>query len=153
MLAMFSLAVVMAMMTLVVYLCVNHNRCSGNGDNDDDDGDVPRSGSPVHSQVVVSPVNGSTQNEQLTLRVSSPDIESRSEVPYAEIMISVRGVSTPELTQVSYLATENLQQWQGCESRGPMQASRSADRLHLPQTREVSRKMSTNSEYAVITYG
>lgn len=33
------------------------------------------------------------------------DIESDTEVPYADIMITIRGVSTPELTQVSYLAT------------------------------------------------
>ncbi len=32
-----------------------------------------------------------------------PDNESDTEVPYADIMITVRGVSTPELTQVSYL--------------------------------------------------
>lgn len=44
-----------------------------------------------------------------------------------------------------------LQRW-GDEPRCHLQASRSADRLHLPQPREISRKMSTNSEYAVITY-
>lgn len=43
-------------------------------------------------------------------------------------------------------------QWRGDESRSHLQASRSADRLHVPQPREVSRKMSTNSEYAIITY-
>lgn len=43
-------------------------------------------------------------------------------------------------------------QWWRDESQGHLQASRSADRLHLPQPREISRKMSTNSEYAVITY-
>lgn len=44
-----------------------------------------------------------------------------------------------------------LQRW-GDKPRCHLQASRSADRLHVPQVREVSRKMSTNSEYAVITY-
>lgn len=44
-----------------------------------------------------------------------------------------------------------LQRW-GDNPRCHLQASRSADRLHVPQVREVSRKMSTNSEYAVITY-
>lgn len=34
---------------------------------------------------------------------SDPDNESDTEVPYADIMITVRGVSTPELTQVGYL--------------------------------------------------
>lgn len=32
-----------------------------------------------------------------------PDNESDTEVPYADIMITVRGISTPELTQVGYL--------------------------------------------------
>lgn len=32
-----------------------------------------------------------------------PDNDSDTEVPYADIMITVRGVSTPELTQVGYL--------------------------------------------------
>lgn len=32
------------------------------------------------------------------------DSESDTEVPYADIMITVRGISTPELTQVGYLA-------------------------------------------------
>lgn len=35
--------------------------------------------------------------------LSDPDNESDTEVPYADIMITVRGVSTPELTQVGYL--------------------------------------------------
>ncbi|XP_061734235.1 uncharacterized protein LOC133537270 [Nerophis ophidion] len=132
-LATFSLTVVVALIALAVYICVNHNRCRGNGDDA-----VSRSGSPLHSQVVFSPVNDTD--------------EGQTEVPYADIMIAVRGVSTPELTQVNYLTTEEPRQWRGCESRGHLQASRSADRLHLPQPREVSRKMSSNSEYAVIMY-
>ncbi|XP_054651015.1 uncharacterized protein LOC129191577 isoform X3 [Dunckerocampus dactyliophorus] len=113
-----------------------------------------RSGSPLHSRVVGSPVNESSQNERLTVRGpnSDADNESQTEFPYADIMITIRGVSTPELTQVSYLTTEEPQQWRGCKPRCQWQASRSADRLHLPQPKEVSRKMSTNSEYAVITY-
>lgn len=42
----------------------------------------------------------------LTITVNhsfDPDNESDTEVPYADIMITVRGVSTPELTQVGYL--------------------------------------------------
>ncbi|XP_051933336.1 uncharacterized protein LOC127608388 [Hippocampus zosterae] len=152
-LATFSLAVALALTVLVVYSCVKYNPCSRNGD-DDDDCDMSRSGSLLHSRVVFSSMNDSSasQNEQLTLRVTSLDDECQSEVPYAEIMISVRGVSTPELTQVSYLATNDSQQWRGCESRGHIQSSHSCDRLHIPQPREVSRKLSTNSEYAVITY-
>lgn len=41
--------------------------------------------------------------ERLIITVFDPDNESDTEVPYADIMITVRGVSTPELTQVSYL--------------------------------------------------
>ncbi|XP_054651014.1 uncharacterized protein LOC129191577 isoform X2 [Dunckerocampus dactyliophorus] len=148
-LATFSLAVAVALIALVVYICVNHKRCSGNGDDA-----ASRSGSPLHSRVVGSPVNESSQNERLTVRGpnSDADNESQTEFPYADIMITIRGVSTPELTQVSYLTTEEPQQWRGCKPRCQWQASRSADRLHLPQPKEVSRKMSTNSEYAVITY-
>lgn len=36
---------------------------------------------------------------------SDLDNDSDTEVPYADIMITVRGVSTPELTQVGYLST------------------------------------------------
>ncbi|XP_057694207.1 uncharacterized protein LOC130917134 [Corythoichthys intestinalis] len=154
-LATFSIAVVTALIALIVYLRVNRNRCSRNGDHDDDEhvDDGSRSGSLLHSRDVLTTVNVSSsfQSEQPTLRIASPDNESLNEVPYAEIVISVRGVSTPELTQVN-LTTEDSQQWRGCESMGHMLASRSIDRLHLPQPREVSRKMSTNSEYAVITY-
>ncbi|CAB1347528.1 unnamed protein product [Coregonus sp. 'balchen'] len=76
-------------------------------------------------------------------------------------MITMRGASTPELTKISYLAPgDHRERWRedaghgpstGPEARSHLQASRSADRLHV-QPREVSRKMSTNSEYAVITY-
>lgn len=44
-----------------------------------------------------------------------------------------------------------LQCW-GDDLRSHLQSSRSADRLHVPHPRDISRKMSTNSEYAVITY-
>lgn len=54
---------------------------------------------------------------------------------------------------ISYMSFSLLVlQWWGDESRSHLQASRSADRLHVPHPREVNRKMSTNSEYAVITY-
>ncbi|XP_061137722.1 uncharacterized protein LOC133156007 [Syngnathus typhle] len=149
-LATFSVAMCMAVMALVVYLCLNRKQCRRN-ECDDDEDDIPSS--PTHSRAIFSPTNDSSasQNEQRTLRVTSEDNESQSEVPYAEIMISIRGVSTPELTQ-AYLATEDLQRWRGCESMGHIEASRSAERLHLPQPREVRRKLSTNSEYAVITH-
>ncbi|XP_056230896.1 uncharacterized protein LOC130168229 isoform X2 [Seriola aureovittata] len=115
---------------------------------------LSRSSSPQPSHAVFSPVKGSlsTHSERVTLRIPTPDNESDTEVPYADIMIAARGVSTPELTQVCYLTPGDQKEWWGDESRSYLQASRSADRLHVPMPREVSRKMSTNSEYAVITY-
>uniref|UniRef100_UPI0037E92E48 uncharacterized protein n=1 Tax=Semicossyphus pulcher TaxID=241346 RepID=UPI0037E92E48 len=135
---------------LATYLCLNWSRqnwnCKGEPDRS-------RSCSPL-SPHVGHPVKGpqSTQSDRVTLRIPTPDNESDTEVPYADIMITVRGISTPELTQVGYLTPGDQKEWWGDESRSHLQASRSADRLHVPQPREVSRKMSTNSEYAVITY-
>eukprot|EP00064_Thunnus_orientalis_P004279 superscaffoldBa00000385_g4290 len=126
-LATVTVSVAMVLAALAVYLCLNRSRQSWNG-------------------------SLSTQSERVTLRIPTPDNESDTEVPYADIMITVRGVSTPELTQVGYLTPGDQKEWWGDESRSHLQASRSADRLHVPQPREVSRKMSTNSEYAVITY-
>ncbi|XP_033488208.1 uncharacterized protein LOC117260332 isoform X2 [Epinephelus lanceolatus] len=147
-LATVTVAVAMVLAALAVYLCLNRNRLSWN------DKGVPvvsRSGSPLSPHAVLLPVKGSvTQSERVTLRIPTPDNESDTEVPYADIMITVRGVSTPELTQVGYLTPGDQNEWWGDDSRSHLQASRSADRLHVPQ--QVSRKMSTNSEYAVITY-
>ncbi|XP_042343092.1 uncharacterized protein LOC121943597 [Plectropomus leopardus] len=148
-LATVTVAVAMVLAALAVYLCLNRSRQSW-----DDKGGavVSRSGSPLPTHAVPSPVKGSlsTQSERVTLRIPTSDNESDTEVPYADIMITVRGVSTPELTQVCYLTPGDQKEWWGDESRCHLHASRSADRLHVPQ--QVSRKMSTNSEYAVITY-
>ncbi|XP_070685964.1 uncharacterized protein [Pempheris klunzingeri] len=138
-LASVTVAVAMVLAALAIYLCLNRSRQSWNCKGELV---VSRSGSPPLS----------TQSERVTLRIPTPDNESDTEVPYADIMITVRGVSTPELTQVGYLAPGDQKEWWGDETRFHLQASRSADRLHVPQPREVSRKMSTNSEYAVITY-
>ncbi|XP_055736964.1 uncharacterized protein LOC129822624 isoform X1 [Salvelinus fontinalis] len=96
-----------------------------------------------------------TNCERVALRITPADCQSDHEVPYADIMITMRGASTPELTQIAYLAPgDHRERWREearPEARSHLQASRSADRLHV-QPREVSRKMSTNSEYAVITY-
>ncbi|XP_069546231.1 uncharacterized protein [Brachyistius frenatus] len=148
-LAAVTVVVAMVLATLAVYLCVNWNRQSWNGKGQPV---VSRSGSPQPPHALLSPMKGtlSAQSERVTLRLPPPDNESDTEVPYADIMITVRGISTPELTQVSYLAAGDQHECWGDESRSHLQASRSADRLHVP--REVSRKMSTNSEYAVITY-
>ncbi|XP_062329175.1 uncharacterized protein LOC134029171 [Osmerus eperlanus] len=99
----------------------------------------------------------SAVTERVALRITPPDDQSDHEVPYADIMISVRGSSTPELTTASYLTTgDHRDCWReeagpGLHPRANLQACRSADRLH-PYPREVNRKMSTSSEYAVITY-
>ncbi|XP_038549933.1 uncharacterized protein LOC119883382 [Micropterus salmoides] len=150
-LATVTLAVAIVLAALAVYLCLNRSRQSWNCKGEPV---VSRSGSPPPLQAVLSPVKGSlsTQSERVILRIPTPDNESDTEVPYADIMITVRGVSTPELTQLSYLAPGDQKEWWGDESRSHLQASRSADRLHVPHPREVNRKMSTNSEYAVITY-
>ncbi|XP_020510202.2 uncharacterized protein [Labrus bergylta] len=150
-LATVTVAVATVLTALAAYMCLNRNRqslsCKGPPVGS-------RSGSPLPPHAVCLPVNGpqSTQSERVTLRIPTPDSESDTEVPYADIMITVRGVSTPELTQVGYLTPGDQREWRGDDSRCNLQASRSADRLHVPQPREVSRKMSTNSEYAVITY-
>ncbi|KAM7413316.1 hypothetical protein PAMA_020620 [Pampus argenteus] len=150
-LATVTVSVALALAALAIYLCLNRSRQNWNGKGESV---LSRSGSPLHSHAVSSPVKGSssTQSERVTLRIPTPDNDSDTEVPYADIMITVRGVSTPELTQVGYLTPGDQKEWWGDESRSHLQASRSADRLHVPQPREVSRKMSTSSEYAVITY-
>ncbi|KAK5929337.1 hypothetical protein CgunFtcFv8_010575 [Champsocephalus gunnari] len=150
-LAIVTVAVATVLAALAIFLCLNRNRQCWT-----DKGEPvgSRSGSPLPLHAVPSPVKGtvSTKSERVTLRIPTPDNESDTEVPYADITIAVRGVSTPELTQVGYLTPGDQQEWWGDEPRSHLQASRSADRLHVPQPREVSRKMSTNSEYAVITY-
>ncbi|XP_047248288.1 uncharacterized protein LOC124884413 isoform X4 [Girardinichthys multiradiatus] len=141
-----TITVATVLAVLAVFLCINRNRHIWNGERV-----VSRSYSHQPPNAALQPVKGmlSTQSEKIILRIPPPENEGDTEVPYADIMITVRGVSTPELTQVGYLGTG---EWRGDESRCHLQASRSADRLHVPQPREVSRKMSTNSEYAVITY-
>ncbi|XP_070762138.1 uncharacterized protein [Enoplosus armatus] len=131
-LATVTVAVAIVLAALALYLCLNRSRQSWNCKGEPV---VSRSGSPLPPHAVLS-----------------PDNESDTEVPYADIMITVRGVSTPELTQVGFLTPGDQKEWWGDEPRSHLQASRSADRLHVPQPREISRKMSTNSEYAVITY-
>ncbi|KAK2847205.1 hypothetical protein Q5P01_010204 [Channa striata] len=149
-LAAVTVAVATVLAAFAAYLCLNRNRqsCNGKGESES------RSGSSLTPHAVRSPAQGSlsTHSERVTLRIPIAENESDTEVPYADIMITVRGVSTPELTQVGYLTPGDKKEWWGDEQRSHLQASRSADRLHVPLPREVSRKMSTNSEYAVITY-
>ncbi|XP_014845644.1 PREDICTED: uncharacterized protein LOC106919651 isoform X2 [Poecilia mexicana] len=131
-LAAVTVTVAMVLAALAVFLCVYRNKPIWKGRGQQV---VSKSSSSQSPSDVLLPVKGtlSTQSEKITLRIPPPDNEGDTEVPYADIMITVRG-------------------WRGDEPRCHLQASRSADRLHVPQPREVSRKMSTNSEYAVITY-
>ncbi|CAF97493.1 unnamed protein product [Tetraodon nigroviridis] len=144
-LASVTVAVAVVLAVLAGYLCLSRNKqsCSCKGEPGLSATDVP---------VTIGTANSLVKGERVTLRIPTPDNDSDTEVPYADIMITVRGVSTPELTQVGYLSTGEGKEWWGDESRCHLQASRSADRLHLPPPREISRKMSTTSEYAVITY-
>ncbi|KAK9520844.1 hypothetical protein VZT92_020704 [Zoarces viviparus] len=148
-LATVTVAVAVVLAASAVYLCLSRNRRSWN---DKGEPVETRSGSRLPPHAAPSPLKGSLSTQSERVRIPTPDIESDTEVPYADIMITVRGVSTPELTQVGYLTPGDQKEWWGEEPRSHLQASRSADRLHVPQPREVSRKMSTNSEYAVITY-
>ncbi|XP_064880719.1 uncharacterized protein LOC115137127 isoform X2 [Oncorhynchus nerka] len=137
---------------VAVYLCMSRNRyCKGKPDVICT-GTTSREGSSVGRSTTGACL---TNCERVALRITPADCQSDQEVPYADIMITMRGASTPELTQISYLAPgDHRERWReeaGPEARSTLQASRSADRLHV-QPREVSRKMSTNSEYAVITY-
>ncbi|CAL8361263.1 unnamed protein product [Merluccius merluccius] len=118
-----------ALMGLVVYLYV---RCKSNG------------------AAVDSPTDGPTSTG------SHKDDHCDSEVPYADIMIAVRAASTPQLTH--HCHGNQRERWRDearlspfLASPHPLQVSCSADRLNVIP-REVSRKLSTNSEYAIITY-
>ncbi|XP_062377412.1 uncharacterized protein LOC134066183 [Sardina pilchardus] len=94
-----------------------------------------------------------SDKEYASVTFTNTDCQSDHEVPYADIVISVRGVSTPELRGLPGGAQGNLRaKWREDSGPAPLQhAFRSADRLHV-QPREVSRKLSSTSEYAVITY-
>ncbi|XP_028320852.1 uncharacterized protein LOC114474631 [Gouania willdenowi] len=143
--------VAMVLVAPAVYICVKRIRqiCNYKGEHEGSS-----SSSPQPTDTVPLSMNGtpSVQNERVTLRIPTSDDNSDMDVPYAEILITVRGVSTPELSQVTYLPVGDHKQRWGDDSMCHLQASRSADRLHIPHPREVSRKMSTSSEYAVITY-
>ncbi|XP_041090949.1 uncharacterized protein LOC121304053 isoform X2 [Polyodon spathula] len=75
------------------------------------------------------------------------DSLSIPEVPYADILISGRGCSTPEQRRVpESLCSDDTQDWTN-EELGPAHPHS----LHVSQL-EVTRKLSTSSEYAVINY-
>ncbi|XP_034024796.1 uncharacterized protein LOC117509126 isoform X2 [Thalassophryne amazonica] len=145
-----TIAVATVLAALAFYLCFSRNRHSRNSKGNPA---VSLSGSPRSSHAAVMPAkrSSSTQCSRVTVTTPTQD-DSDAEVPYADIMIPVRGISTPELTKITYLTPGAPKELWADEFRCNLQMSRSADRLHVPQPREIGRKMSTNSEYAVITY-
>ncbi|XP_060744166.1 uncharacterized protein LOC132858021 isoform X1 [Tachysurus vachellii] len=97
--------------------------------------------------------NTRSKNDRMIHRPIVQDSQSDHEVPYADIVISVRGSSIPELTGLhGQTPRDHRLRWRE-EATGVshLQVCHSADRLHV-HPREVSRKLSTTSEYAVITY-
>ncbi|CAL8345503.1 unnamed protein product [Arctogadus glacialis] len=112
-----------------------------------------RKGGPVDSVKDRPTSLGSHAN-----RSPAREDQSDSEVAYADIVITVRGASSPELAQICYGSHEDQRErWRDETYLSPFpashlpQISRSADRLNVIP-REISRKLSTNSEYAIITY-
>ncbi|MBN3300433.1 ROBO1 protein, partial [Amia calva] len=83
---------------------------------------------------------------------NTADCLTVNEVPYADILITVRGTSTPELRHIPQLTIVDYgQDWRDEERTGQLQGAHSVDRLPVRQL-EVTRQMSTSSEYAVINY-
>ncbi|XP_058865935.1 uncharacterized protein LOC117397227 [Acipenser ruthenus] len=81
------------------------------------------------------------------------DCLSIQEVPYADILISGRGCSTPEQRRIpEILCSDDTQDWTN-EELDPAHPHSLQDNtgLHVSQL-EVTRKLSTSSEYAVINY-
>ncbi|XP_067307868.1 uncharacterized protein [Pseudorasbora parva] len=86
----------------------------------------------------------------VVMRPIAQDSQSDHEVPYADIVISVRGSSNPDLSDTFNQTSKNQRpRWRDEARAGLLHAS--ADRLHI-HSKEVTRKLSTTSEYAVITY-
>lgn len=68
---------------------------------------IPAAGKPIYESAVTQSHSLQCKDNVITDILNhfcDPDDESDTEVPYADIMITVRGVSTPELTQVGYLS-------------------------------------------------
>ncbi|KAI5620810.1 hypothetical protein C0J50_19682 [Silurus asotus] len=132
-----TLSVAVILLVLLIYLCYKK---SGNTLLDAEDS----------SDAIYEKLNGVGERKGVADGV---DCQSDHEVPYADIVISVRGSSIPELTGLhGQTPRDHRLRWKE-EATGVshLQACRSADRLHV-HPREVSRKLSTTSEYAVITY-
>lgn len=143
------LPVALVLAALAVYLCFIQRRQHCNEHPPDNMLSAQQRASKIIPQ---NKGPNSTPSERVILRIPTPENESDPEVPYADIVINIRGASTPDLSQALYLNSADHSEWWGGNPRSHLQAARSADMLHVPHLREVSRKMSTNSEYAVITY-
>ncbi|XP_055081960.1 uncharacterized protein LOC117380447 isoform X2 [Periophthalmus magnuspinnatus] len=147
-----TVTVALVLAALAVYLCLTRRR---HGSNEHQSSvNMSKSNSPKASSRTMPLNKGPTskQSERVMLRIPTPEMEGDPEVPYADIVINVRGASTPDISQALYLNSGDRNELWGVHPRARLQAARSADMLHLPQPLEVCRKMSTTSDYAVITY-
>lgn len=151
-LAAVTITVALVLAALAVYLCLTRSRQGCNGKDQQPPVNMPKSSKASGKTVPLSKGPTPKQSERVTLRLPTPETEGDPEVPYADIVISVRGASTPDLSQALYLNSADRNEWWTAKPGPHLQAARSADMLHVPHPREVSRKMSTNSEYAVIMY-
>ncbi|XP_022533429.2 uncharacterized protein LOC111194234 isoform X1 [Astyanax mexicanus] len=137
-LAAVAVSAVMMLMIMLIYLCYKR-MCSLS--------DPEESSDAIYE-------NTRTKNAMTVLKPIIQECETDHEVPYADIVISVRGSSIPELTGThgTQAPRDHRLRWREEAAGGSrLQACRSADRLHV-HPREVSRKLSTTSEYAIITY-
>ncbi|KAI4904548.1 hypothetical protein NFI96_029612 [Prochilodus magdalenae] len=138
-LAALALSAVILLLLLLLYLCYKR-KCSV-PDSEDPSSAIYENTRPRNEATVFKPI------------AQAPDCQSDHEVPYADIVISVRGSSIPELTGLhSQAPRDHRLRWREEGAGGShLHGCRSADRLHV-HPREVSRKLSTTSEYAIITY-
>ncbi|CAM4552977.1 hypothetical protein PO909_003210 [Leuciscus waleckii] len=128
--AAFAVSAVVVLTAHLVYLCYRR------GCKITDSTNIVHERDPSRNAVVMRPI--------------AQDSQSDHEVPYADIVISVRGSSNPDLSDTFTQTSKNQRpRWRDEASGGLLHAS--ADRLHI-HSKEVTRKLSTTSEYAVITY-
>ncbi|XP_001344672.4 uncharacterized protein [Danio rerio] len=130
MFAAFAVSAVFVLTAHLVYLCYRR------GCKITDSSNIAHERVPSRSGVVIRPI--------------AQDSQSDHEVPYADIVISVRGSSNPDVSDTFSQTSKNQRpRWRDEAQAGLLYAS--ADRLHI-HPKEVTRKLSTTSEYAVITY-